>query len=90
MFGVQSERQSFWDQVDMNNGVIPSGMLFTKAEDVLNLELNLRAAVKRWNQSMRATWGVRVRFVDVLVQFEDGAGNKASNRMKNGALLSRG
>ena len=38
VFGVQSERQSFWDQVDMNNGVIPSGILFTKAEDVLNLE----------------------------------------------------
>ena len=47
MFGVQSERQSFWDQVDMNNGVIPSGILFTKAEDVLNLELKLRAAVKK-------------------------------------------
>jgi len=31
----------------MNNGVIPSGMLFTKAEDVLNLELKLRAAVKK-------------------------------------------
>jgi hypothetical protein len=47
VFGVQSERQSFWDQVDMNNGVIPSGILFTKAEDVLNLELKLRAAVKK-------------------------------------------
>ena len=31
----------------MNNGVIPSGMLFTKAKDVLNLELKLRAAVKK-------------------------------------------